>query len=278
MSYGIKVNNAWDGLLMSDYAAEFVLAAGKVTFSNAPVRDRFGNVGSSALEPGAALVSITLTKYAIGMSMIGSFNGQHTIGSNITMVAGTDRGVIPSTVDGSPWATSFGNWSETATTITIRNLYIPPGKDNSLTASSISGTAYVLLIGQLPSNYDKVKHGIRMWGPGGGVTFDSSLMPANARHLITQPTAGLYPYDAVTSLSYGGLPAGVKMAVATWLAQGKSSNGYFCNMGLQFSSNGATYGLRPMGPPWTNPWQSHYGMYNQTGGATIRVFYASDYF
>lgn len=277
MSYGIQVNNHFSGMLNSDYPAEFVLAAGAVYF-NSLVYDRWGNVASSPVEPGAALVPITLTKYAIGMNMIGSFNGQHTLNENVTMVAGTTRGVVPSTVDSAPWATSFGNWSETATTITIRNLYIPPGIDNSLAATAIDGWVYVILIGQLPPNYNRENYGIRMWGPSGGLTFDSSLMPANARHVIGQPSAGLYPYDALTPLSYGGLPAGVKMAVSSWLAQGRSSNNYFCNMGIQFSSNGAMYGLRPMGPPWTNRWQSHYGMYNQTGGATIRVFYASDYF
>ncbi|MBL4297856.1 hypothetical protein H8F06_21490 [Vibrio fluvialis] len=277
MNYGIEINNDWTGLISSDYGAECVLAAGMVTFTNVSVKDRFGSNGSTAVEPGAAMVPITLQKFAHGMSMIGSFNGQHTIGDNVTMVAGTDRGVVPGTVDGYPWSTSFGNWSETDTSITIKNLYIPPCKDQSLTASSISGTAYVILIGQLPENYNKADYGLQMWGSGGQLAFDSSLMPANARHLITQPTAGLYPYNSPATLS-GGLPTGPKMAVATWLAQGKSSNNYFCNMGLQFSSDGVRYGLRPNGPPWTNPWQTHYGMYNLTGGETIRVFHAEDYF
>lgn len=277
MSYGIEVNNHFSGLLDSNYGAECVLAAGSVTFTNAVVRDRFGNNGSTAVEPGAALVAITLQKFAIGMTMIGSFNGQHTLANSVTMVAGTDRGVVPGTVDSAPWATSFGNWSETSTTITIRNLYIPPCKDQALTASSISGTAYVILIGQLPSNYNKSNYGIQMWSNTGKLSFDSSLMPANARHLIAQPTAGTYPYNSPAALS-GSLPQGIKMAVSTWLAQGKSSTNYFCNMGLQFSSDGVRYGLRPSGPPWTNPWQSHYGMYNLTGGQTIRVFHAEDYF
>lgn len=277
MSYGIEINNAWKGLINSDYGAECVLAAGMVTFTNAAVKDRFGSTGSTAVEPGAAMVPITLQKFAIGMSMISRFDGMHTIGDNVTMVAGTDRGVVPTTVDGYPWSTSFGNWSETDTTITIKNLYIPPCKDQSLSASSISGTAYVILIGQLPENYDQSDYGLRMWGANGDLTFDSALMPANARHVIAQPTAGLYPYNSPTALA-GELPIGPKMAVSGWLAQGKSSNGMFCNMGLQFSSDGVRYGLRPSGPPWQTLWQTHYGMYNLTGGETIRVFHVADYF
>nr|AKN38842.1 hypothetical protein [Enterovibrio sp. FF_113] len=277
MSFGLQINAAWTGLLDANYPAEFVLAAGATYFDSA-VYDRFGSVASTNVEPGAALVPITLTKYAIGMPMIGWVDGYHALNQNVTMVAGTTRGAIPTTVDSAPWASAAGNWSETDTTITIRNLYIPPCIDGSLTATRITGWVYVILIGTLPANYQRESHGIRMWDAAGNLTFDSSLMPANARHLIRQPTSGLFPYDSAPALSEGGLPSGVKMVPASWLAQGKSSNNYFCNMGIQFSSDGSRYGLRPMGPPWTNPWQTHYGMYNLSGGEVIRVFYASDYF
>lgn len=280
MAFGIFTQNNFQAFLDSSQKAEVVLASGYVDFSGATVYDRFGDTSTiSDVNCGYAFVPITLTKHAIGMTMIGSNNNFNDLAGGVYLIGGTTRGTVPQVVDGVPWATSGGNWSENSTSITIRNLMIPCGIDGVQTAQNISGRAYVLLVGTLPANYTKVSHGLRLYNAAGGITFDSALMPTNARHIVNAPASPMSSYNSINPLIYGGLPAGVKMVANAPIGQARSTGGTvrYINMGMQFSSNGVYYGLRPIGLPWSTAWQSSYGLFNN-GARLTRIFYASDYF
>lgn len=276
--YGLETRNNFSGFMDSNLPAEFVLAAGFVDF-NSLVYNHLGNNTSSSTAPGYTYVPITLTKYAKGLQMIGTDpDGYHTLASSVYMVAGTSRGSIPMHIDGRAEWSSKKHWSENYDSITINYLVIPPGIDGSLAAGRISGRVYVLLVGELPDVYDKVDYGLRLFSSEQDITFDSALMPSNARHIIHPPSEGYYPYSTPSSLNVGDFPEGVKLAPCSILGQGRASSNYFVNMSIQFNSMGTKCGLRPNGFAWTNPWQSHYGPHCLTSSESLRIFYASDYF
>ena len=277
--YGIQTVNNLAGFMDSNQPAEFVLASGELEFTNSLVYSNAGVVQSSVQQPNLAYFTLTLQKYALGMQMIKvDPDGYHTFADSVYMVAGSSRGAIPMTMDGFAWQSSQRNWSETDTTITIRYVVLPPCINNSLAATSISGKLFVMLVGSLPLEYEKSSHGIRLFSKDGLTTFDSALMPSNAKHIITAPSAGYGNYTTPSSMISGGFAEGVKMAVSSRLGLARGANNLYVTMALQFSSDGLMYALRPNGYAWSTPWQSHYGPHCLTADYPVRIFYASDYF
>ena len=279
MTYGIQTSNNFESLYLSGLSQEVVLARGEVNF-NTTVHHQTGTNESTNVSPGLAYISITLEKYAIGMPMLKSgVGGHHTFADGVYMIGGSTRGSTPMIIDGRAEWSSKRHWSETATTITINYLVLPPAMDNSLSSNRISGTVYVLLVGKLPENYNKTDYGIRMYNTSNKVTFDSALMPITPKYVVDRPT-NFDNYQSASPLNLGNFPAGVKLTVCSWLGQGRCPNPLrFINMTVQFNSIGTKYGIRPNGFAWGNPWQSHFGSHliNQASNK-IRVFEASDYF
>lgn len=287
-TFGMQTLGKIEGVMTSDRAMEVVVASGYIDFNEACLDDSKVSVNDWS-NLGMATVRIVLKKH-VNMTMRSTNgNGYRCLAKGLVLYGGTTLGTIPSTIDGR-YAANYTNkrnadWSENSTSLTINYLAIPCGKAAALANSSISGRAYVMVVREMPTSFAQTYPSIRLYKTNGQLTFDSQLMPVNARYYLPVPSGYNYAnYRTLSSLNKGSMVSGTKMcsmaAIHTGQAWAGTSN-YTVRVGFQFSTNGTRYNVRPTGYTrniFSDYVSGSYGSSAPVGKAIYKVLLASDYF
>ncbi len=297
-TFGISTAYGFEGFLDSSRPNEIVLAKGSASYNAAPIFSNTTYGCSWPIEYNGNYhvpVTVTLTKSIPGEYYLGSFPSRPYFYNfnNCSLVAGDSAGRSVGYYGGAnhpnvvtPCGYSKALWSETATHITVKYFGIWSGTESSWRSSAhMSGTVYVMLVGQLPiaSKQAIPKHGILMYGAtGSSINFNSNYEPSNPKHFIARPNYNLNNFRTNTAF-HGNMDGGVKMTTIAPVAQchaGGSQNHYH-KVWPCFSSDGRRIGTRTQGwaaaelsaPP---SWNARTDI--MTSSQIMRVWNVSDYF
>lgn len=270
MSFGLYTRNNMSGLINSNYPQEVVVASGSVSYSGGTVEsDGLDNVFRHR-----SLTNVTLSKH-VTMDMAETYN----IGNNY----GRLKVTCYYHTTGGHAVYYGGSISETSSTITFGRLDVDSGNHTGLSATSISGTLYIVLTASLWS-FSQIKpvNGICFYTSSGQVSFNSNYMPVNPYQFVSRPSpnlGNLRSYNtgrrAVSGLSNSDKPM-VPMAYVG--RGGVDSFSIMTNVTTVYNSDGYV-SARSSGYTWTSPYPpTKYGYFFISGSTLVPVLRGSDFF
>lgn len=269
MAYGLYTQNNMQGLIDSNYSINIVVASGSVSYSGGTTAQPLSNLRRRSIS------NVTLTKH-VNMDMAEAYD-PNFVGDNYGRLK---VGAYYYTSGGHAGFYG-GSISENSSSITFERFDIDSGNQNSLAASSISGTLYVVLVASLASVQQQMpSYGICFYNSSGQVTFNSNYMPAIPKAFISQPNpdvnnAANYNTGRVrfTGVSNTNKP----MVPLSYIARAKI-NGGITNLATVYNTDGyvsarsSGYVTATAYPP------SKYGYRFTAGSILLPVLQGSDYF
>lgn len=182
-----------------------------------------------------------------------------------------------------PCGYSKAIWSEDANNIYVKYFGVYSGTESSWRSSSrMSGTLYVMLVGQLPSDniQELPEYGIQMLSTGGDTTFNSNYEPSNPRYFVGRPPFDLNNSRAKLSFK-GDMGGGTKMTTPSPIAYCHSggSQVHYNKVYPCFSSDGRRMGTRTQG--WAtgdSPGPGNARGAIMGSSEIMRIWQVSDYF
>lgn len=269
MTFGLYTRNNMQGFIDSNYTMNIVVASGSFSYSGSTTAHSLSSLRYRSIN------NVRLTKH-VNMDMAESYNG-----SFVGDVYGKLKVSAFYYTSGGHAGFYGGSISENSTSLTFERFDLDSGNQNSLSATSISGTCYICLVASLGSISQVIPDvGVLFYSSGGSITFNSNYMPAIPRAFSAQANPSVnngasYNSGRVrfTAVSNGNKP----MVPMAYMGRARISGGltglvnvYNTDGYISARSGGYFNRIAPRG--------MKYGYRYSEGGILLPVLQGSDYF